>query len=271
MAAKNNPSQTAHKMGASWTQVNMGKSVPDWAGERGKGGGAGSRAKEKNAAKGQEVTLPGNQADKKERVMSIDAISGGGGYNMPSISEMRQKMFKKMDQDGDGVISQSECETAAQEMSQKTGLSITADQMMSIFDLDQDGVITQAEQTEASPTWEEHMKDLMEAAGIKPMGPPPPPPEMGGELSELVKEILAAVDTDGDGAISKTEYDAAMQQLGVGQESDATSSTASAATEETGLAALLAQLLEMLTKMEEDSYSQYAQESQNYQGMNSYA
>ncbi len=204
--------------------------------------------------------------------MSIDAISGGGGgYNMPSISEMRQRMFTRMDQDGDGVISKTECETAASEMSQKTGLSITADQMMSIFDLDQDGVITQAEQTEASPTWEEHMKGLMETAGIKPMGPPPPPPEMGGELSELVKEILAAVDTDGDGAISQTEYDAAMQQLGVGQESDATSSTASTSTEETGLAALLAQLLEMLKKMEEDSYSQYAQESQDYQGMNSYA
>jgi Ca2+-binding EF-hand superfamily protein len=203
--------------------------------------------------------------------MSIDAISGGGGYNMASISEMRQRMFTKMDTDGDGVISQSECETAASEMSQKTGLSITADQMMSIFDLDQDGVITQAEQTEASPTWEEHMKDLMEAAGIRPMGPPPPPPEMGGELSELVKEILTAVDTDGDGAISKAEYDAAMQQLGYGEESDGTSSATSASTEETGLAALLAQLLEMLTKMEEDSYSQYAQESQNYQGMNSYA
>jgi Ca2+-binding EF-hand superfamily protein len=201
--------------------------------------------------------------------MSIDAISGGGGYNMPSISEMRQRMFTKMDTDGDGVISQSECETAASEMSQKTGLSITADQMMSIFDLDQDGVITQAEQTEASPAWEEHMKDLMEAAGIRPMGPPPPPPEMGGELSELVKEILAAVDTDGDGAISKAEYDAAMQQLGYGEESSATASSTS--TEETGLAALLAQLLEMLTKMEEDSYSQYAQQSQNYQGMNSYA
>ncbi|RJR32956.1 MAG: hypothetical protein C4567_17505 [Deltaproteobacteria bacterium] len=200
--------------------------------------------------------------------MSIDAIGGGGGYNPPSISEMRQRMFTKMDQDGDGVISRGECETAAQEMSQHTGLSITADQMMSIFDLDQDGVITQAEQTEASPAWEEHMKGLMETAGIRPMGPPPPP-EMGGELAELVKEIITAMDTDGDGAISKTEYDAAMQQLGYGQESDATSSSAS--TEETGLAALLARFLELLTKMEEDSYSRYSQESQNYQGMNSYA
>jgi Ca2+-binding EF-hand superfamily protein len=215
--------------------------------------------------------------------MSIDAIDGGcGGFNFPSISKMRQQMFKRMDQDGDGVISQSECDTAAEKMSQKTGLSITAEQMMSIFDLDQDGVITQAEQAEASPTWEAHMKDLMEAAGISPKGPPPPPPEMGNELFKLLEEIFAAMDTDGDGVISKTEYQAALEQLGeqkesaatsAGTSSSATASTsteAAGSTEETSLSALLAQFLELLAKLENDSYSQYSKESQ-YQGMNSYA
>lgn len=218
--------------------------------------------------------------------MSIGAISGGGGgYNFPSISEMRQKMFTKMDQDGDGVISQEECQTAAGDMSQRTGLSITADEMMSIFDLNQDGVITQSEQTEASPEWEKHMAGLMESAGIRPMGPPPPPPEMSSELSELVEEIFAAMDTDGDGSISKTEYEAALEQLGEsatassGADSSTSASGTSAAastdatssTEETGLAALLAQFLDLLAKMEKDSYSQYSQESENYQGLNSYA
>lgn len=223
--------------------------------------------------------------------MSIGAISGfGGGYNMPSITEMRQQMFTKMDQDGDGVISKSECETTANDMSQKTGLSITADQMMSIFDLDQDGSITQSEQTEASPEWEKHMASLMEEAGMRPMGPPPPPPEGGGELSGLMDKIFAAMDTDGDGTISKTEYEAAMEELGGQSDSAAASSTATdsstsastsgtsttastdatSSTEETSLSALLAQFLELLAKMEKDSYSQYSQESQ-YQGMNSYA
>ena len=95
--------------------------------------------------------------------MNIGAIGGYGGGGMHSITEMRQRMFNKMDQDGDGVISATECQTAAADMSEKTGLSITADEMMSIFDLDQDGVITQAEQTEASPEWEKHMASLMEA------------------------------------------------------------------------------------------------------------
>ena len=219
--------------------------------------------------------------------MSIGGISGGcGGFNFPSITEMRQQMFKRMDQDGDGVISASECETAASAMSQKTGLSITADEMMSIFDLDQDGSITQSEQTEATEAWEKHMASLMEVAGIKPKGPPPPPPGRSSELSELVEEIFAAMDTDGDGAIGKTEYEAAMEQLGKQSDSTTASSTATdsstsgtaaaastdatSSTEETSLAALLAQFLELLAKMEKDSYSQYSQESQ-YQGLNSYA
>jgi Ca2+-binding EF-hand superfamily protein len=224
--------------------------------------------------------------------MSIGGISGGcGGFNLPSVSEMRQQMFKRMDQDGDGVISKSECETAANAMSQKTGLSITADQMMSIFDLNQDGVITQSEQTEASPEWEKHMASLMEEAGMSPMGPPPPPPGMSSEISDLADQIFAAMDTNGDGSISKTEYEAAMEQLGNQSDSTTASSTATdsstsastsgtstaastdatSSTEETSLSALLAQFLDLLAKMEKDSYSQYSQESKYSQGMNSYA
>ena len=172
-------------------------------------------------------------------------------------------------------------------MSQKTGLSITADQMMSIFDLNQDGVITQAEQTEASPEWEEHMASLMEESGMRPMGPPPPPPDGSSEMSELEDQIFAAMDTNGDGVISKTEYDAAMEELGNQTESttastattDSSSSeaaatdaeTSTASTEDNSLASLLAQFLELLGSMEKDYYSQFSQESQNQLNVNSYA
>lgn len=226
--------------------------------------------------------------------MSIGGIgcSGGyDGYNSMSIDQMRQNMFKKWDTDSDGVISQTESQTAADTMSQETGLSITADQMMSIFDLDQDGVITQAEQTQASPTWEEHMKNLMDAAGMSAMGPPPPPPDAASELSDLVDKILAAVDTDGDGVISKSEYETALEQLEgqsgsttassttTGSSTSASSSTTAASTatdstsstDGTGLAALLAQFLDLLSKLQNDQYSQYSQNSQNYQGTDSYA
>jgi Ca2+-binding EF-hand superfamily protein len=220
--------------------------------------------------------------------MSIGAISGSGGeYDSMSISEMRQSMFKMWDTNSDGSIDATECQTAADTMSKETGLSITADQMMSIFDLDQDGAITQSEQTEASEEWEKHMASLMEEAGMRPMGPPPPPPDMSSELSELVEEIFAAMDTDGDGSISKTEYEAAMEALGETSDSTTASSTATDSstsaststtstgastdsTEGTSLAALLAQFLDLLAKMEEDSSSQYSQKSQ-YQGLNSYA
>ncbi|MHB8066444.1 MAG: EF-hand domain-containing protein [Desulfobaccales bacterium] len=230
--------------------------------------------------------------------MSIGAISSGGGYDSMSISQMRQNMFKMWDTDGDGAISQTECQTAADTMSKETGLSITADQMMSIFDLNQDGVITQAEQTQASSTWEDHMKNLMDSAGMSPMGPPPPPPDAASELSDLVDQIFAAVDTNGDGTISKSEYETAMEQLDGQSSSNAASSTtttgsstsasssttaastttdSTSSTDGTGLAALLQQFLDMLAKLQGDQYSQYSQNSensqssQNFLGMNSYA
>ncbi|MFZ5453072.1 MAG: EF-hand domain-containing protein [Thermodesulfobacteriota bacterium] len=218
--------------------------------------------------------------------MSIGGISSiGGGYDAMSISEMRQNMFNMWDTDGDGVINANECQTAADNMSNDTGLSITADQMMSIFDLDQDGVITQAEQTEASPEWENHMASLMEESGMRPMGPPPPPPEKSSEMSDLVDQIFSAMDTDEDGVISKAEYEAAMEELG-NQTDSTTASTATSdtstseaadtatsteSTEDNSLAALLAQFLELLGGMEKDYYSQYSQQSQNYLGLNSYA
>jgi|GEM_PF-3513104 Ca2+-binding EF-hand superfamily protein len=223
--------------------------------------------------------------------MSIGAISSlGGGYDSTSINEMRQAIFQKWDTNGDGSIDASECQSAAETMSQETGLSITADQMMAIFDLNEDGAITQAEQTEASPTWEQHMADLMGASGMGPMGPPPPPPpgDATSELADLADQIFAAMDTDEDGVISKTEYEAAMEQL-AGQSdgttassvtsdstttastSDSTSTEATSSTEDTSLAALLSQFLDLLAMLQQDEYSQWSQTSQYSLGLDYYA
>ena len=226
--------------------------------------------------------------------MNIGAIGGYGGGGMHSITEMRQRMFNKMDQDGDGVISATECQTAAADMSEKTGLSITADEMMSIFDLDQDGVITQAEQTEASPEWEKHMASLMEEAGMKPMGPPPPPPDASNDTSELLDQIFSAMDTDGDGVISKAEYEAAMEQLTGTQDGSGASDTAAADTTSTDstdsatatasstdsttdtssentLAALIQQLLENMMTMEKYQHHYPYPGSQDSAGTDAYA
>ncbi len=228
--------------------------------------------------------------------MSISAISStGGGYDHMSIEQMRQKIFKTWDTNGDGSIDNSEAQTAAATMSQDTGLSITADQIMSIFDTDQNGSISQTEFTQASSTWEDHMKNLMDAAGMSSMGPPPPPQDSNAvsQLSNLADQIFAAMDTDGDGTISQTEFEAAMQQL-TGQSISSTASstttdsststsssstTASTSTDSTGssesnsLAALLQQFLDLLAKLQDDQYSQYSQNSQtsqDYQSTNAY-
>lgn len=229
--------------------------------------------------------------------MSIGGVGccggGYGGYDSMSINQMRQNMFKKWDTDGNGTIDANEVQTAASTMSQKTGLSITSDQIMSIFDVDQDGSISQSEFTQASSTWEDHMKNLMDAAGISPMGPPPSS-DATSELSDLANKIFAAVDTNGDGTISQSEYDAALQQLegqsaGTTASSNTTDSSSSAASsttaastatdatsssDSTTLAALLQQFLNTLAQLQDDQYSQYSQNSQNsqsYLGANSYA
>ena len=206
--------------------------------------------------------------------MSIGAISGfGGGCNFPSISEMRQNMFNKMDQDGDGLISKTEFQTAAEKRAQKTGQTMDVDEVFAAIDTNQDGSIDKSEND----------------AAMESMKPPPPPPDMMSDLSGLLEKIFAAMDTNQDGAVDKTEYEAAMNQI-EGQLEGSTASAASSSgttdssattasstdasadtSTESSLLALIQQLLESMLSYEKYQHDYASSGSQDSKSVNSYA
>lgn len=102
---------------------------------------------------------------------------------------MAQKMFKKLDVNEDGGIDASELGALAQE-----GQGPSAADILAKFDSDSDGVINEAENQAA-----------MESA------PPPPPSAMGttdsGDMADLLSELMAKFDLDGDGSLSGTDSD----------------------------------------------------------------
>jgi len=113
-------------------------------------------------------------------------------------------MFNKVDGDGSGGISQSELETFAQNISNKTGNSIDTADAVSTYDTDGNGELN-----------EDELKFFMEASGVKP--PPPPPPPSGGagmmggvdsddeSSTASADSVISAYDTNGDGVLSSDE------------------------------------------------------------------
>ena len=78
--------------------------------------------------------------------MSIGSIGSiGAGLHQMQMQAMRQAMFKQMDQDGDGSVSKGDLQALAQNISQTTGESINVDKVFSAVDTNQDGVIDQSE------------------------------------------------------------------------------------------------------------------------------
>ncbi len=82
--------------------------------------------------------------------MSIGGIGSiGAGMHQMQMQTMRQAMFKQLDQNGDGSVTKGDLEAIAQSMSQTTGESIDADKVFSAVDTNQDGVIDQSEYNSA--------------------------------------------------------------------------------------------------------------------------
>lgn len=109
---------------------------------------------------------------------SIQAM--GGMMSTEAMAQMKEKMFTKLDSDGDGSLNKTELETFAEELSEKSGGEVNIDEFISSLDSDGDGVVTE----------EEFM------AG-KPMGPPPPPPpDSESEATDTLTQYLSRSDED---------------------------------------------------------------------------
>ena len=148
-------------------------------------------------------------------------ISGIGTSNQDYVSmakmmaEMRQKMFQRLDQNGDGGLDESELSGVAEKTGREVG------DILEEYDTSGDGVL---DATEA---------DRM-AEDMKPNGPPPPPPEVmfseldeddSGSLDETelavladktgtnVSDVLKTYDANEDGSLDSTEAQTMFEEL----------------------------------------------------------
>lgn len=127
------------------------------------------------------------------------AYKGPAGAMPPGMSAMSTEdliaqMFSEADENGDGVIDETEL---AQMAAKGPGDGPGAEELMSRLDTDGDGAISETEFAEGP--W----------ANKQVQGPPPPPPQEGNETGS----IFSRLDTDGDGTISEAEFETAMNSI----------------------------------------------------------
>lgn len=124
-------------------------------------------------------------------------ISGvGGSMDFSRMAAMRGQMgnpFEKMDSNGDGLLDEAELGSMAEKISEKTGQSVDAAQLLSKLDADSDGMLNQ-----------EELK-----AG-RPQGPPPGMNGMkgmmgGGGLGNTTQSFLDMLNSSEDDAVSDVE------------------------------------------------------------------
>ncbi|MBX3737186.1 MAG: EF-hand domain-containing protein [Candidatus Didemnitutus sp.] len=150
-------------------------------------------------------------------ISSVSSSSSLAGATRPDPSEFLQKMFARLDGDGDGKVTQDEFVTA---MEKRLGANASAasdtPDAASVFqkmDSDGDGGIDLGEFKTAMETLRtaRHGGGGPQGAG----GPPPPPPPGESEessASEDAQQVFDAMDTNKDGKVSADELLAALKK-----------------------------------------------------------
>lgn len=118
-------------------------------------------------------------------------FSGGGGSvgEMPSLEEMQEEMFTKVDANGDGSIDASELSTMAAN-GPKGGPS--TDELLAELDTDGDGAVSRAESDAGIERMHEN----------RPPGPPPP----------MASEESSSLESDSSDSLTQTLLDALNEQ-----------------------------------------------------------
>jgi len=104
-------------------------------------------------------------------------------------------LFKALDADSSGSVSQSELDEWASNMSEETLNTIDTSSAISTYDTDGSGELSSTE-----------FKSFLDESGIKP--PPPPESAKSSASSGSAEGIISKYDTDGDGVLSSTELQA---------------------------------------------------------------
>lgn len=164
----------------------------------------------------------------------ISSINGVGSLNQSYMTQMRQQMFNKIDTNGDGKHDKDEL--AAMVANGPQGAP-SVDEILSSFDTDGDGAISESEFEAAAPSGQPMQGPPPMMGGMKGMATADFLEQMfnsidtngdgvhdeeelaamvanGPEGAPGVDEILEKFDTDGDGSVSKAEFEAGQPQGG---------------------------------------------------------
>lgn len=120
-----------------------------------------------------------------------------------SVASSQSKRFQemllnKLDADEDGSISKEELSSALSNDS-KDGISVSLSQAFSSLDSDED--------------------DSLSAEELAAFTPPPPPGQESFDVASLAQELLGALDSDADGAVSNDELTSALSNAGSSSDS----------------------------------------------------
>lgn len=155
----------------------------------------------------------------QQMMQSQASPSASGGADSNSSSDLKDKVFKTGDQNGDGSISKDELSKLLSNSSQS---NTTADDLMNALDTNKDGSISKSESDAA-----------VDKAGQQrhAQGPPPPPPPADSSSSSSDKtssnQIFDALDTNKDGTVSASELLAALSSKDSSSSDNSSSDTSS--------------------------------------------
>jgi EF-hand domain pair/EF hand len=137
----------------------------------------------------------------------LNAISGGGSYLSAQASQMRmqtESLFDKLDVNKDGSLDKTEINAFVQSMSNTTGNSPTAEDLISKLDTDGNGQISQKEFDAGRP----------EGQSLRGMGGRHGHMGMPGNGEDTTSSSgLDPLDTNGDGVVDAQEAAAAGLSL----------------------------------------------------------
>ncbi|EGH73511.1 XopAW family type III secretion system calcium-binding effector [Pseudomonas syringae] len=108
-----------------------------------------------------------------------------------SNKKFQEELLAKLDTDGDGSIAKNELSSALSSNS-KDGVTVSLSKAFSDLDSNDD--------------------DSLDADELAAMTPPPPPPMQS--VDEQAEDLLGALDSDGDGAISSDELTTGLSNTG---------------------------------------------------------
>jgi Ca2+-binding EF-hand superfamily protein len=133
-------------------------------------------------------------------------IQSLSGLSAAAAAQRQQDMFKRLDTDGDGKITEKELKSGIPE----NGKGPSAAEILKQIDTNKDGSIDKGEN--------DAFMTKMEKSGRPPKpprggGPKGPPPSGGAASSNTAAQIFDELDTNKDGKVSMTELLAAMGKV----------------------------------------------------------